>query len=149
MTGQRLDMNFETRSGARTKFSPWFGFLHVNLGCFINHDVHELVEALQKMNEGRSAFSYCALESSTENGVGSGGRGGANGDVNTKDNFRPAIHPDTTRVACSNSGVGCGLEMHARLYVLQCASLYCRTAKSRPSPSAKKMIQTKGVNKCV
>jgi len=92
MTRQCLDMNLETRPGARTKFSPWFGLLHVNLGCFINHNVHELVEALQKMNEGRSAFSYCALESSTENG----GRGGANGDVNTKDNFRSAIHPDTT-----------------------------------------------------
>jgi len=45
-------MNFETGPGARTKFSPWFGLLHVNLGCFIYHNVHELVEALQKMNRG-------------------------------------------------------------------------------------------------
>ena len=87
-------MNLETRPGERTKFSPWFGLLHVNLGCFIYHNIHELVEALQ--NESRSASSYCALESNTENGVGRGGREGANGDVNTKDNFRSAIHPDTT-----------------------------------------------------
>ena len=45
-------MNFETGPEPRTKFSPWFGLLHVNLGCFIHHDVHELVEALQERSEG-------------------------------------------------------------------------------------------------
>jgi hypothetical protein len=89
-------MNRETRPGSRTKFSPWFGLLHVNLGCFIHHNIHELVKALQKTNEGRSASSYCALESSTENGAGGGGCEDANMDANTKGNFRFTIHPDTT-----------------------------------------------------
>jgi len=82
-----LDMNRKTGPGSRTKFSPWFGLLHVNLGCFIYHDIHELVETLQKTDESRSASSHCALESSTENGVGGAEREGANMDVNTKDNF--------------------------------------------------------------
>jgi len=46
-----LDMNRETGPGSRTKFSPWFGLLHVNLGCFIHHDIHELVKTLRKTGE--------------------------------------------------------------------------------------------------
>lgn len=97
-----LDMNRKTEPGSRTKFSPWFGLLHVNLGCFIHHDVHELVEALWETKEGQLTSSHSALESTTENGAG-GGREceGTNMDANTKENFRFTIHPDTTGVVCS------------------------------------------------
>jgi len=149
MTRQRLDMNLETGSGARTKFSPWFGLLHVNLGCFINHNIHELVEALQKVNEGRSASSYCALDSSTENGVGNGGRGGANGDVNTKDNFRSAIHPDTTGggVFKLRRGVWVGnartiIRPSMRISILSYSQITTFAL-------CEKKIQMKMVNKCV
>ena len=131
MIRQCYDMNCRARPKSRTKFSPWFGLLHVNFGCFINYDIHELVKALQ-MNEG--LISIFVPHSRIKHRKR--GRQRVQTWARTRITFfRFTDHPGTTGVMRSNSSVGCGLEIHAQLSVLRCAFLYCRTTKSRLLPS--------------
>jgi hypothetical protein len=78
-------MNCETRPKPRTEFSPWFGLFHVNLGCFIDYDIHEFVKALEKTKDRSASFFY-ALDPSTKNGAGGEMCEGANVDASAKGN---------------------------------------------------------------
>src|ERR1700753_3961459 len=89
-------MNCETRPKPRTKFSPWFGLFHVNLGCFIDYDIHEFVKALEKTKD-RSASFFNALAPSTKNGAGAGMlRGCECGRERERKPPRFTVHPDAT-----------------------------------------------------